>query len=287
MIGLRRLPGVASVADRLPRRCDHDLRRHDPRGALGRRPALHHRLRRRGGSHPHQQLRGDARSRDGLPEASSTRRKWQHERPVPGPRARHRRASARGGMFLGFGTILRKEIREWVRSRGALVVGALGVAAAVFTTRHPVCRRRNRRRGGPPLSMDPTVNVLLGWGGATVAVMALLASMSAPLRRARSRHAGLGPDTAGLPDQHPRRQVAGSCRRLLHRGHFHSAGHLEQRLDGRLRRPSGSREDRRVRRAVHHAAGVLRRPDPVPWDLPQEHRRHRRHRLPRHVRSHH
>ncbi len=88
------------------------------------------------------------------------------------------RASARGGMFLGFGTVLRKEIREWVRGRRALVVGGVALASAIFTTVIPYIVGASGETGGPPLSMDPTVNVLLGWGGATVAVMALLASMS-------------------------------------------------------------------------------------------------------------
>jgi ABC-2 type transport system permease protein len=81
-------------------------------------------------------------------------------------------------VFLGFGTVLRKEIREWVRGRRALVVGGVGVAAAVFMTVIPYIVGATGETGGPPLSMDPTTNVLLGWGGQTVAIMALLASMS-------------------------------------------------------------------------------------------------------------
>lgn len=89
------------------------------------------------------------------------------------------RASTRGGMFLGFGTVLRKEIREWVRGRRALVVGGVALASAVFTTVIPfVVGATGGTQGGPALSMDPTANVLLGWSGMTVAVMALLASMS-------------------------------------------------------------------------------------------------------------
>jgi ABC-2 type transport system permease protein len=88
------------------------------------------------------------------------------------------RASTRGGMFLGFGTVLRKEIREWVRGRRALVVGGVALASAIFTTVIPFIVGASGETGGPPLSMDPTANVLLGWGGSTVAVMALLASMS-------------------------------------------------------------------------------------------------------------
>ena len=44
------------------------------------------------------------------------------------------RAAARNGMFLGFGTVFRKEIREWVRGRRAIVVGAVALASAILTT---------------------------------------------------------------------------------------------------------------------------------------------------------
>jgi ABC-2 type transport system permease protein len=88
------------------------------------------------------------------------------------------RASARSGMFLGFGTFFRKEIADWVRSRRALVVGAFVLATAVFTTLIPFVVQFSGQPSSVPLSMDPTANVLLGWGGQTIAVVALLASMS-------------------------------------------------------------------------------------------------------------
>lgn len=88
------------------------------------------------------------------------------------------RTSARSGMFLGFGTFFRKEIQDWVRGRRALVVGAFVVASAVFTTLIPFVVRFSGQASSVPLSMDPTANVLLGWGGTTLAVAALLASMS-------------------------------------------------------------------------------------------------------------
>ena len=79
------------------------------------------------------------------------------------------RASTRGGMFLGFGTVLRKEIREWVRGRRALVVGSVGLATAIFAT--VILRRRRDRHleRRAFLSLDPTTNVLLAWAGQTFA----------------------------------------------------------------------------------------------------------------------
>jgi len=88
------------------------------------------------------------------------------------------RSPARGGMFLGFGTFLRKEVADWVRGRRALVVGAVVTAAAAFTTVIPFVVAASGETGGVPLSMDPTANVLLGWGGQTVPLAALLASMA-------------------------------------------------------------------------------------------------------------
>ena len=88
------------------------------------------------------------------------------------------RASARGGMFLGFGTFFRKEMSDWVRSRRALVVGAFVVATVIFTTVVPLMVGLSGGNGGPALSLDPTDNVLLGWGSQTMPIVALLASMS-------------------------------------------------------------------------------------------------------------
>ena len=88
------------------------------------------------------------------------------------------RASARSGMFLGFGTFFRKEITDWVRSRRALVIGAVVIATAVFTTLIPFVVQLSGQPSSVPLSMEPTDNVLLGWAGMTMAVVALLASMS-------------------------------------------------------------------------------------------------------------
>lgn len=88
------------------------------------------------------------------------------------------RASARNGMFLGFGTFFRKEIADWVRSRRALVIGAVVLAAATFSTVIPYIVGMTGESSGMPLSLDPTDNVLLGWVGQTMPIVALLASMS-------------------------------------------------------------------------------------------------------------
>jgi ABC-2 type transport system permease protein len=91
------------------------------------------------------------------------------------------RRASRGGMFLGFGTVLRKELTEWKRGRAALIIGAVSIASAIFTTVIPFVVRASGEaaQGGPPLTMDPTANVLLGWrGGQTVAVIAVLATMA-------------------------------------------------------------------------------------------------------------
>lgn len=85
----------------------------------------------------------------------------------------------RGAMFLGFGTAFRKELTEWSRGRRALVVGSVSILAAAFTTLIPfVVRATGQTAAGPPLSADPTVNVLAGWGGMTVQILVLLSTMS-------------------------------------------------------------------------------------------------------------
>jgi ABC-2 type transport system permease protein len=77
--------------------------------------------------------------------------------------------------FLGFGTLLRKELTEWRRGKGALVIAGISIATAIFTTVVPFITPKGQ---GPVLSLDPTANVLLGWTGLTAAVVALIASMT-------------------------------------------------------------------------------------------------------------
>ena len=44
---------------------------------------------------------------------------------------------SRGGLLLGFGTVFRKEITDWLRGRRALVVGVVSILSVVFTTLVP------------------------------------------------------------------------------------------------------------------------------------------------------
>ncbi len=86
------------------------------------------------------------------------------------------RTQGRGRLLLGAGTVFRKEIAEWVRGRRALVVGVVSVAAAGLSTLIPLLVPKDSP-GAASLSMDPTVNVLMGWAGLTFAIVALLATM--------------------------------------------------------------------------------------------------------------
>jgi ABC-type transport system involved in multi-copper enzyme maturation permease subunit len=86
------------------------------------------------------------------------------------------RRQSRGGMFLGFRTVLGKELMEWLRGRAALIIAVVAIAAAVFTTIIPFIAPPTP--GVPLLSREPTANVLLGWSGLTAAIIALLSTMS-------------------------------------------------------------------------------------------------------------
>jgi ABC-type transport system involved in multi-copper enzyme maturation permease subunit len=94
---------------------------------------------------------------------------------------------SQGGLFLGFGTVFRKEVTEWLRGRRAIVVGIVSILSVAFTTLVPfVVRATGQASSGPPLSMEPTPNVLYGWGGMTIQVIALVATMSLlPVERDR------------------------------------------------------------------------------------------------------
>ena len=91
----------------------------------------------------------------------------------------------RGGIFLGFTTVLRKEITEWFKGPKALIVAGVSVVAAIFTTLIPfVVKATNQaaQTGAQgtqmTLTLDPTANVLLGWGGQTVPLIAVVATMA-------------------------------------------------------------------------------------------------------------
>ncbi len=87
--------------------------------------------------------------------------------------------AARGGMFLGFGNSLRKELTEWFRGPKALIVLGISIVGAIFMTLIPfIAKATGEAEQAGLLSTDPTANVLLGWTGQTVAFIAVIASMT-------------------------------------------------------------------------------------------------------------
>ncbi len=95
---------------------------------------------------------------------------------APGPTAR---GKASGGMFLGFGTAFRKEVTEWFKGPKTLIVAGISVAGAIFMTLIPFIAEATKEADAAGLtSKDPTANVLLGWTGMTVALIAVVATMA-------------------------------------------------------------------------------------------------------------
>ncbi len=89
------------------------------------------------------------------------------------------RRRTRRGMFLGFGTVLRKELTEWLRGPKALIVAGVSIAGAVFMTLIPfIAEATNESEAAGLMTKDPTANVLLGWTGQTVALIAVVATMA-------------------------------------------------------------------------------------------------------------
>ena len=91
----------------------------------------------------------------------------------------------RNGMFLGFPTVLRKELTEWLRGPKFLIVAGVSIAGAVFMTLIPYISKLTNEaaesgadRSPLVLTMDPTTNVLLGWTGQTVALIVVVATMA-------------------------------------------------------------------------------------------------------------
>jgi len=81
--------------------------------------------------------------------------------------------------LLGVGTMTRKELTEWMRGPKALIVLGVSVLTAIFMTLIPfIADKTGGAEQAGLLSHDPTANVLLGWTGQTVAVMAVLATMA-------------------------------------------------------------------------------------------------------------
>ncbi len=66
-----------------------------------------------------------------------------------------------GGLFLGFGTVFRKEVTEWVRGRGPRRRSASRSLGAAFMTLIPfIAEATGKAESAGLLSKDPTVNVL-------------------------------------------------------------------------------------------------------------------------------
>ena len=88
-------------------------------------------------------------------------------------------ASPGGRPFLGLGTVIRKEFTEWVRGPKALIILGVSVLGAVFMTLIPfIAEATTTARDAGLLSHDPTTNVLLGWTGQVVALIAILSTMA-------------------------------------------------------------------------------------------------------------
>jgi len=88
-------------------------------------------------------------------------------------------APGRARPFLGLGTIIGKEFTEWVRGPKALIILGVSVLAAIFMTLIPfIAQATSEAEAAGLLSHDPTANVLLGWTGQTVALIAVLATMA-------------------------------------------------------------------------------------------------------------
>jgi ABC-type transport system involved in multi-copper enzyme maturation permease subunit len=86
----------------------------------------------------------------------------------------------RGGRpFLGLGTVVRKELSEWLRGPKTLIIIGVSVLGAVFMTLIPFIAEATKEADAAGLlSHDSTANVLLGWTGQTVALIAVLSTMA-------------------------------------------------------------------------------------------------------------
>jgi ABC-2 type transport system permease protein len=82
--------------------------------------------------------------------------------------------------LLGFGTAMRKEATEWLRSPKVLIVAGFSILGAIFMTLVPIIAQMSHDPSAPNviLSRDPTTNVLSALAGQTAAVIAILATMT-------------------------------------------------------------------------------------------------------------
>jgi ABC-type transport system involved in multi-copper enzyme maturation permease subunit len=81
--------------------------------------------------------------------------------------------------LLGLGTVIRKELTEWLRGPKAWIILGVSVFGAIFMTLIPfIAEATTTARDAGLLSHDPTTNVLLGWTGQVVALIAILSTMA-------------------------------------------------------------------------------------------------------------
>jgi ABC-type transport system involved in multi-copper enzyme maturation permease subunit len=80
--------------------------------------------------------------------------------------------------LLGFRTVLRKELNEWARSPKPYIVAGLSILYAAVTTLSPLIARAIGEAAAIDLPTDPTTTVLTNWGGQSLALIAIVATMA-------------------------------------------------------------------------------------------------------------
>lgn len=81
--------------------------------------------------------------------------------------------------LLGFGTAVRKEATEWLRSPKVPIIAGLSIVGAIFMTLLPIMAELSREAmPAGALSRDATTNVLSALAGQTAAVIAIIATMT-------------------------------------------------------------------------------------------------------------
>jgi ABC-2 type transport system permease protein len=89
------------------------------------------------------------------------------------------RAAGGSGPLLGFRTVFRKELTEWVRGPKALIILGISLLGAVFMTLIPfIAEATGEAEAAGILSKDATANILLGWTGQTISLIAILSTMA-------------------------------------------------------------------------------------------------------------
>ena len=97
-------------------------------------------------------------------------------------------AVLRPAMFLGFGTVFRKELTEWFRGPKAAIVAGVSVVSAIFMTLIPfIAKATGEAEAAGLLSMDPTVNVLLAYTDRLTMAFIVVVSTMALLSSERDR----------------------------------------------------------------------------------------------------